>query len=291
MKNKIAIVFDFDITLSPYYQQKELIKYWGIDEDIFWQKCTNKVEKEFYDMELGYIKVILEQIQKDKKYYVSNQDLYELGKKITLYKGLTKKNNEQSIFDDIEKLIKDKKYQKANIEVEYYCISGGIVPMIKGAFDANNISCFFKKIFACRFDEDKNGCINFPKEIVGHTIKTQKLFQIAKGLDKHVNQPVQDYKIPFTNFIFIGDGETDIPAFSLINKMGGISIAVYRESKNKDGKLNEKSTLHTYNKSFNLVIKDKRAKQLLPADYSNGKPLKLAIIKYVKDMCEKILEK
>ena len=50
MKNKIALIFDFDITLSPYYQQIKIIEHWGIDETTFWQKCTDKVQKEDYDL-------------------------------------------------------------------------------------------------------------------------------------------------------------------------------------------------------------------------------------------------
>jgi len=93
-KNKIAIVFDFDITLSPYYQQREIINHWGEDEAKFWDRCTRKVTDEDYDLEHGYIKVILEYIDENETYQVSNEDLYNLGKQITLYDGLTKKDGQ-----------------------------------------------------------------------------------------------------------------------------------------------------------------------------------------------------
>ena len=32
MSKKIALIFDFDITMSSYYQQKKLIEHWDIDE-------------------------------------------------------------------------------------------------------------------------------------------------------------------------------------------------------------------------------------------------------------------
>jgi trehalose-6-phosphatase len=46
--------------------------------------------------------------------------------------------------------------------------------------------------------------------------------------------------------IFLGDGQTDIPAFSLLNQYGGTSITVYREEKNEDGTIDEKATSKTY---------------------------------------------
>ncbi len=287
MKNKIALIFDFDITLSPYYQQRKIIEHWSIDETTFWQQCTDKVQKEDYDLEHGYIKVLTEYISKDEKYKLSNNDLFTLGQKIELYEGLSRKNG-NSIFDELQAITQKEEYSEQNIEIECYCISGGLERMVAGTFGAHNLNNYFKKIYACRLDEDENRNISYPKETVGHTIKTQKLYQIAKGLDKDVNEVTTEYTIPFKNMIFIGDGLTDIPAFSLINSMGGISIAVYRESKNSDGTINQEKTLKDYETGYKLAVESQRAKQLLPADYSSGKPLNLALLNYVKELCEKI---
>jgi uncharacterized protein YoxC len=284
--NKIAIIFDFDITLSPYYQQVEIFKKWDIDEDKFWSECAEKM-KNGYDMEHSYIKTLIDYANSDKKYNLSNKDLFELGKNITLYDGLSKKTNQVTIFDDINKITQKDEYKEHNIKVEYFIISGGLEEMIKGALVGNNIYKYFKKIFACKLDE-KDGIINFPKETIGHTIKTQKLYQIAKGLDKDVNEKVDKLDIPFSNMIYLGDGQTDIPAFSLINSRGGISIAVYREEKLPNGEIDEEKTKQIYNKSYELAIKAKRAEQLLPADYSKGKPLKIALLNYVENICKKI---
>ena len=290
MNNKIAIVFDFDITLSPYYQQKEIINHWGEDEARFWDRCTRKVTEEDYDLEHGYIKVMLEYMEENEDYQLSNEDLYNLGKQITLYDGLTKREGQNSIFDDITAITQSEEFKKLGVEVEYYVISGGLTEMIKGALEGNNLSSYFKYIFACTLDENKDGFISFPKETVGHTIKTQKLFKIAKGLNRNVNDKLDELQIPFENIIYLGDGETDIPAFSLINQMGGVSIAVYRESKNSDGSIDETKTKATYEKSFEFAIKSERAEQLLPADYSSGKPLKIALENYVKILCEKMVQ-
>jgi len=250
---------------------------------------TLKVTEEDYDIEHAYIKVILEYIEENEDYQVSNQDLYNLGKQITLYDGLTKKDGQNSIFDDITAITKSSEFKKLNIEVEYYIISGGLTQIIKGALDCNNLSHYFKEVFACTLDENKNGVINFPKETVGHTIKTQKLFQISKGLQHKVNDKLEEFEIPFENIIYLGDGETDIPAFSLVNQMGGTSIAVYRETKNSDGTTNQEQTLKDYEAGYKLAVESNRAEQLLPADYSNGKPLKMALLYHVERLCKKII--
>lgn len=36
MSNIIALIFDFDITLSPEFQQQVLFEHWGVDANTFW---------------------------------------------------------------------------------------------------------------------------------------------------------------------------------------------------------------------------------------------------------------
>ena len=287
MSKKIALIFDFDITMSPYYQQKKLIEHWNIDESEFWKRCTKKVTDEEYDLEHGYIKVITEYMA-ENHLKLSNNDLFNLGRSISLYDGLSRRESQKSIFDDMLSIVNREAYSDLNIELECYCISGGLTEMIKGAIESHDLTSFFKKVYACRLAENNDGDIAFPKETVGHTIKTQKIYQIAKGLDKDVNEVVDNYEIPFENMIFVGDGLTDIPAFSLVQKMGGVSLAVYRESKNNDGSINQEKTLKSYEAGYELAIKSARAEQLLPADYSEGKPLKMAILYHIEKICKQI---
>lgn len=66
------------------------------------------------------------------------------------------------------------------------------------------------------------------------TAKTRALFEICKGcflpnaeytVDSYV--PKEKEWCPFENMIYIGDGNTDILAFSLIKSRKGISIGVF----------------------------------------------------------------
>ena len=93
----------------------------------------------------------------------------------------------------------------------------------------------FKKIYASSFKYDASGVAEWPALAINFTTKTQYLFRINKGAldvydNKEINRcvPMDKRPIPFDNIIFIGDGETDIPYFSLVKNLGGHSIAVYR---------------------------------------------------------------
>lgn len=288
MSHIIALIFDFDITLSPAFQQQVLFDAWGVDANIFWAEC-DALAARGYDLEHAYLRNLIDYGRRDAKYALTNEVLYEMGKHVALYDGLSRKNGQRAIFDDIQALIHSEAYAQHNITLECYCISGGLKPMIQGAFDAHGLNEYFKEIFACEIDEDDAGKLGYIKETVGHTIKTQKLFMIGKGISPKngdppamVNEVFEQYRIPFTQMVFLGDGQTDIPAFSLINRAGGTSIAVYREEKNMDGSIDEARTLKTYQKGYELAIQSGRAEQLLPADYSAGKPLKMALLGYVE---------
>lgn len=294
MNNIIGLIFDFDITLSPEFQQQVLFDAWGVDANQFWSEC-GELAKHGYDLEHSYMRNLIDYGRRDSKYALTNEQLCEFGRHVDLYEGLSRKNGVRSIFDDLKALLQKEDFAEHNIEIECYCISGGLKPMIEGAFEAHDLNGYFKEVFACDMDEDESGKIGYIKEAVGHTIKTQKLFMIAKGVSpkqgdhpSRVNEVIHGYRIPFENMIFLGDGQTDIPAFSLINKNGGKSIAVYREEKNFDGTIDEERTLKTYLNGYKLAVEANRAEQLLPADYSSGKPLKMALLGYVESIAKRI---
>jgi hypothetical protein len=69
--------------------------------------------------------------------------------------------------------------------------------------------------------------------MVDNTIKTRFLFEINKGSNKNpeidVNSVVraEDRRVPFENMIYVADGPSDVPVFSLLRKNGGKAFAVY----------------------------------------------------------------
>ena len=76
--------------------------------------------------------------------------------------------------------------------------------------------------------------------LVTFTEKTRYLFELNKGLLKPnrgnpyaVNNNVdpQNRRIPFSNMIYVGDGLTDVPCFSLLDKSGGKGFGVFDPTK------------------------------------------------------------
>ena len=76
--------------------------------------------------------------------------------------------------------------------------------------------------------------------VLDNTTKTRAIFEINKGVNKfpeidvNSNIPREDRRIPFHNMIYIADGPSDVPVFSLVNQNGGRTFAVY-ESGSQQG--------------------------------------------------------
>ena len=74
---------------------------------------------------------------------------------------------------------------------------------------------------------------------IDNTTKTRAIFEINKGanklpIDVNATVPHDQRRVPFQNMIYIADGPSDIPAFSVLNQNGGRTYAVYRPGSEKE---------------------------------------------------------
>ena len=166
--------------------------------------------------------------------------------------------------------------------VEFYLISSGIGDILRNT----NLASYFSDIWSCDFHYGKDGKIAFPRNIVSFTDKTRYLFQISKGITGSrvrgkpfdVNKKVDHSKlrVPFDQMIFVGDGLTDVPCFSLVRKNGGIAIGVF-----------DKHEKEKWGRAWGF-IEDGRVSNLVPADFSKDSALSLSLMMAVENMAKKI---
>jgi hypothetical protein len=147
-------------------------------------------------------------------------------------------------------------YRKHEIQLEHYIVSTGIAEMIRGSA----IAPYVDGIWGCEFIENplqpgflqqKEFELGADAEIaqigmmIDNTSKTRALFEINKGtnkdpvLDVNAKIPSEDRRIQFPNMIYIADGPSDIPCFSLVKERGGKGYGVYNPDRLDEFKQND----------------------------------------------------
>ncbi len=262
-KNKkpmVALVYDFDGTLSPGNMQEfGFIQAIGKDKDEFWRKNKELSENNDASGILCYMNLMIKEATYNS--ISLNRDSFrKFGKEIELFDGVKEWFN---LINSYGKSI--------GLDVKHYINSSGLKEMIEGTSIAHE----FENIYACSFLYDVNGVAYWPAVAVDYTAKTQFLFKINKGIKevsdtKKINEYVleKDRPVPFERMIYFGDGETDIPCMKMVKEHGGHSIAVY-------GNPSKKATAMK-------LIEENRVNFACIADYRKDKEM-FRVVKRVLD--------
>ncbi len=273
-QNILAIVYDFDHTLSPHYMQDHtILRHAGIEPAEFWRSCSALITERGYDQELAYMKRMLdhEAIRR-----LSNADLRAMGPDLTFFPGVP------DCFEELNAVVHQPRYAEWDIHLEHYVVSSGL----KAILDGSHIAKHVKAIFGCEFDEHE-GHISFPKRTISHTQKTQFLFRVNKGLlnmeqDVNDHMPEEARRVPFRHMIYVGDGPTDVPCFTVIKKNGGLAVAVYNP---------DDPTRRSFKKCYDLTRHADRVHFMAPANYQTGSPLRLILEQHLTEMADSMVER
>jgi phosphoserine phosphatase len=263
-KNKIAIAYDFDGTLAPgNMQEYDFIPDLNMDIHEFWIESNEIAKQHDMDEVLAYMFLMLEKA-KQKTISIKKEDFFQYGKQITFYQGV------EQYFERINQYATEKGF-----EIEHYIISSGLREFVEGT----SIAHHFKDIFASGFMYDENNVACWPALGVNYTNKTQFLFRINKGIHNSYDNtlinkivPENDKPIPFSNIIYLGDGETDIPAMKMVKMQGGFTIAVYNENF-----VPTESRKKSPKEICQEIVLQQRASFMAPANYLENSVLDILI--------------
>ncbi len=271
--NIIAICYDFDGTLSPRNMQEDTIfKEYGINAERFWREVSRVTKSEGYDRALCYLNKLIFDSEFQKK-PLTKKRLSASARKVRFCPGV------KSFFPRINRFVENQAHRAGrDVSLEHYIISGGL----KAILDNISIRKHFKAIYACEYEYGKDKAPKGVKTVVNDAMKTQCLFRISKGklgLREDVNEIVENgaFRIPFSQIIYIGDGDSDIPSMAVVKKYGGFAVAVYppdKESKKKSLK----------------IFSTGRVGHVAAADYTEGSKLDQVLKAILKGIIRKTTE-
>ena len=295
-QNKIAIIWDFDKTLIPYDMQRPLFRYYGIDEPTFWRESNALPE---YYRTLGYelvaeqmyLRHIVTYVKAGRFKGLNNALLRQLGGELTFYPGLP------DFFPALQQQVASRpEYRAHDIAVEHYIVSSGLRQMILGSA----IAPYLDGVWACELaggevpgpgflDRQPHPASAEHDEISGvlyaidDTTKTRAIFEINKGSNWHPQISVNaamthdDRRVPFENMIYVADGPSDVPVFSVVNQQGGKTLGVYTPG-----------SAAAYAKADHLQ-RQGRVQAVSPADYTPGSQAYLWLSAAVDEIARRML--
>jgi hypothetical protein len=251
-KKTIALVYDFDGTLSPRpMQDYAFLPQIGEDPAAFWKESNRLARAEGADALITYMHLLYKKA-KAKGVRIDRADLVKQGRNVELFAGV------EEWFDEIAAYVK-LRAESHGVSLRHYVVSAGLTEIIEGT----RIYKRFHKVFASEYWFEAYD-VPYPKRVITDTGKTQYLFRINKGVEDlgdSINQHMPEAKrpIPFANMVYFGDGDTDVPSMAVMRKNGGHAVAVYPPGKPK--------------KKCVELFKAGRCEFFAPADYRRGSDL------------------
>lgn len=285
MANIIAVIWDCDKTLIDGYMQDPLFKKYGIDSHRFWEE-VNAIPAEMerkgirVNADTYYLNHFIRCAHNGSMPGLNNAMLREIGKEQKFYSGIPE------IFEQTKRLfVDDKQYSEYGIQVEHYIVSTGFAEIIRGSV----LMPYVDEVWGCELLDapgpDGTEVISEIVYTIDNTTKTRAIFEISKGIGKiegiNVNSkiPKELRRVQFENMIYIADGPSDIPAFSVVKQNGGATFAIY-----------PKGDMEAM-RQVEQMRADGRVDMYAEADYSENTTANMWINSKIQDMADRIRDR
>ena len=279
MANIIAVIWDFDRTLIDGHMQDPIFKRYGVDAAAFWNQVNAAPAKIAADKKIRvnadtyYLNHFIRCAHDGTFEGLNNKMLRDFGKEQKFYPGVP-----EILRRTKELLTSDDSYAEFGIQVEHYIVSTGFAETIRGT----ELIPLVEEIWGCELLDDENGVIGDIVYTIDNTTKTRAIFEINKGIGKRevidVNSkvPKELRRVQFENMIYIADGPSDVPAFSLIGQNGGSTFAVY-----------PKGNMEAM-KQVEQMRQDGRVDMFAEADYREGTTACMWITNKILELADRI---
>lgn len=237
----IAFIWDFDRTLIPGNQQEPLFAEYGVDADVFWGEVEKLPEYygargEIISRDAAYLHHILTYVEAGIFTGLTNARLRELGGRLVPSPGIPE-------FLEATRRHVEEHFGGHGISVEHYVASTGIREMIEGSCIAPQLDGVWANTFLevpappgylGRLDiEQESQPISRIGYMIDNTTKTRAVFEINKGVNRNPSIDVnarmseEQRRVPIRHMVYVADGPSDVPVFSLLNQRGGKTLGVY----------------------------------------------------------------
>lgn len=264
LRNRIALVFDFDDTLAPsttptLYDDLGL-DYTPVDEALdemqdggMWQYALAKAE-----------------LFRRQGSPVTEANMIDLAERYPHFPGAE---------DFVARLRAFAKTHDADVELVFVMLTAGYATI-----PANTtVGKTFDRIHAGELHFGDDGCVIGSKRIITHEAKVHYIKALAEGIDltrpsdleqANVGRPASEWFVPYTQIVYVGDGASDMSAYQLVAQRGGVAIAIDKDSQEWAG--------------YDEIDDERKVHNLAKPDYTDGSELMRSLELTVESMIARI---
>ena len=255
-RNRVVLIFDFDETLGPN-TTKTVFDELGLDYTSF-EKEVTKRKQEMWQKTLAEC-ALLRELSHSSGSPLTRESMERVGTEFPLYPGADTL---------VKRLRAHVREMDEQIEVEFVLLTAGF----KTVPGASKIGEQFDRIYGGEYHFDEDGRVLGAKRIITHVDKVHYVKQLAQGLDlddpselenTYLQREPEDYYVPLSQIIYVGDGSSDMSAFQVVEEGGGIAIAVDPGEGEWDG--------------YSKMAPNRRVHHVAKAEYEDGDELMRAL--------------
>jgi phosphoserine phosphatase len=269
--NRLAVVFDFDRTLSSGTVDA-LLERIGVADSAAWR------EQQLQPMiDDGWDEILakawlLTRTAEEHDVRITEQLIKEVGSSLECYPGVE---------ETLRQLRQIGTEESGGAQVEIYVLSSGFVDMIT----ASPVADLVDQIWGSSLHWNDEGELKGVKRTVIHSEKSRYLRALVKGLEiAGANEP-QDVQrhmtpselhVPLDQMIYVGDGASDVDAFELLQQHGGIPLAVDHSGRGREWG------------AADHMFDEARVENLAPPDFTDGSEMRQSLVFAVKSIANKV---
>lgn len=259
--NRIAISFDFDRTLADGTFEA-LVTRLGVEDPQSWRKAElNPMVEDGWD-EILAKGFLLARLAEKRGQPLTRDEVEEVGRSMEPYPGVP---------ELLPRLRDIAAEASGGAEVVLHVLSSGFVDLLT----ASDIAPLFDGIWGSSLHWNEDGTLDGVKRAVIHSEKARYLLALAKGLDiAGANEPQdvlkdlppEEWHVPLDQMIYVGDGASDLDAFSLLHDHGGIAIAINQSAEGKEWD------------GAKHMFEDAQVENLAPPDFREGSEMARSLV-------------
>ena len=261
LRERIVLIFDFDDTLGPN-TNRSYLEHLGLSYADFKERADARIADK-WQAPLAKADLLREYSHRDDS-PVCRESMEAFGREYPLFPGA------DQMVDCLKDYVRER---DVDTTLEFVLLTAGF----KTIPEASVIGRQFDRVYGGEYEWDDAGRIVCARRVISHVDKVHYIKQLVQGLDldtaselenTYIEHDRTDYYVPMAQVIYVGDGNSDMSAFQIVERGGGVAVAI---DPNEDGDW----------ENYEDMSPERRVHNLAPADYRTDseliRTLKLAL--------------